>query len=45
MNQGHKEIQEALNNYYKDLNKFLKMQEIKESLEKLRELSNKANNK
>jgi hypothetical protein len=45
MNKAHKELQDSLKNYYKDLNQFLKQQEIKEGLAKLRELSNKANNK
>ena len=45
MNKGHKELQESLKKYYKDMNEFLRQQEIKEGLAKLRELSNKANNK
>jgi hypothetical protein len=45
MNKPHKQLQNLLKNYYKDLNQFVKEQEIKEGLAKLRELSNKANNK
>jgi hypothetical protein len=45
MNKAHKKLQDSLSNYYKDLNQFLKQQEIKEGLAKIRELSNKANNK
>lgn len=45
MNKGHKELQDAIAKYYKDMNQFLKQQQIKEGLAKLRELSNKANNK
>ena len=45
MNKGHKELQKGIQKYYKDMNEFLRQQEIKEGLAKLRELSNKANNK
>jgi hypothetical protein len=45
MNTSHKELQNNLKKYYKDMNEFVRQQEIKESLAKLRELSNKANNK
>jgi hypothetical protein len=45
MNQGHKQLQSEIQKYYKDMNEFLKQQQIKEGLAKLRELSNKANNK
>jgi hypothetical protein len=45
MNKGHKQLQDGMKKYYKEMNEFLKQQEIKEGLAKLRELSNKANNK
>lgn len=45
MNNGHKQLQDAVKKYYKDLDVFLKQQQIKDGLAKLRELSNKANNK
>jgi hypothetical protein len=45
MNKGHKQLQDGMKKYYKDMNEFLRQQQIKEGLAKLRELSNKANNK
>jgi hypothetical protein len=45
MNKAPTQLQKSIKNYYKDLNEFIKQQQIKEGLEKLRSLSNKANNK
>ena len=45
MNKGHKQLQDGMKKYYKDMNEFLRQQQIKEGLAKLRELSNKVNNK
>jgi hypothetical protein len=45
MNTGHKELQDSLKKYYKDMNEFIRQKQIQEGLAKLRELSNKANNK
>lgn len=45
MSKAPSQLQESIANYYKELNQFLKQREIQDQLAKLRELSNKANNK
>lgn len=45
MKNSHKQLQDNLKKYYKDMNEFVKQKQIQEGLAKLRELSNKANNK